>query len=204
MAKAEDFTPDRAKPLAMVQGFLGISTLKVLLMREIYRLEAEPQEIVGPNPESLASLQDGGEQGAEALLIEKYDSLNVKQVTSRLGKSSIEEIERLQDYEAERAHGNITSTAVLEALKPASATVTVFQLQPQRKPAAKLYSQQLGPSLGPAVFDVAGLRLEPGTPRFLVMVLRIITVPVTPPILERRDAADPFSGTTSNGVTRGP
>lgn len=101
MANAEDFTPDRAKPLAVNQGFFGISTLKVLLRREIYRLEAEPQEIVGPNPESIASLQDGGERGAEALPIENYDALNVKQVTSRLGKSSIEEIERVQDYESE-------------------------------------------------------------------------------------------------------
>ncbi len=37
----------------------------------------------------------------EELPIEDYDSLNVNQVTQRLRELSVEEIERLQDYEAE-------------------------------------------------------------------------------------------------------
>ncbi len=38
---------------------------------------------------------------AEELPIEDYDSLNVNQVSQRLGELSVEEIERLRDYEAE-------------------------------------------------------------------------------------------------------
>jgi len=38
---------------------------------------------------------------AEGLPIEDYNSLNVNQVTQKLGEISIEEIERLRDYEAE-------------------------------------------------------------------------------------------------------
>lgn len=37
----------------------------------------------------------------EELPLEDYDSLNVNQVTQRLGELSVEEIERLRDYEAE-------------------------------------------------------------------------------------------------------
>jgi hypothetical protein len=54
--------------------------------------------------EELQARTAGSEEirtDAEELPIEDYDSLNVNQVTQRLGELSIQEIERLRDYEAE-------------------------------------------------------------------------------------------------------
>jgi hypothetical protein len=64
-------------------------------MREsVSRSEAVGQE-EGPRAGTAATAD------AEGLPIEDYDSLNVHQVTQKLGKLSIEEIERLRDYETE-------------------------------------------------------------------------------------------------------
>ena len=52
--------------------------------------------------ESVRRSRAGSSRGApEPLPIEDYDSLNVNQVIQRLGELSVEEIERLRDYETE-------------------------------------------------------------------------------------------------------
>jgi polyhydroxyalkanoate synthesis regulator phasin len=51
--------------------------------------------------ESVRRSRAGSLREAGELPIEDYDSLNVNQVIQRLGELSVEEIERLQDYEAE-------------------------------------------------------------------------------------------------------
>ena len=42
-----------------------------------------------------------GRADAEELPVEDYDSLTLLQITQKLGELSVEEIERLRDYEAE-------------------------------------------------------------------------------------------------------
>jgi hypothetical protein len=50
--------------------------------------------------ESVAAVEES-RSDAEGLPIEEYDSLTVSQVTQRLMELSLEEVEQLQDYEAE-------------------------------------------------------------------------------------------------------
>jgi hypothetical protein len=64
------------------------------IRESVSRSEAVGQE-EGPRA-GTAAVTD-----AEGLPLEGYDSLNVHQVTQELGKLSIEEIERLRDYEGE-------------------------------------------------------------------------------------------------------
>lgn len=74
-----------------------ISTLvreSVIRSEEGSRDEEEPQD--GTTTDLEESPAD-----AEGLPLEDYDSLTVSQVTQRLGQLSVEEIERLRDYEAE-------------------------------------------------------------------------------------------------------
>src|SRR5829696_2415532 len=60
------------------------------------------EEGSGREPQAGATAAPKESQGdAEGLPIEEYDSLNVSQVTQRLGELSVEELERLRDYEAE-------------------------------------------------------------------------------------------------------
>lgn len=68
--------------------------LRNTIRESVSRSEAVGQE-EGPRAGTAATAD------AEGLPIEDYDSLNVHQVTQKLGKLSIEEIERLCDYEAE-------------------------------------------------------------------------------------------------------
>ena len=60
------------------------------------------EEGSGREPQAGATAAPEESQGdTEGLPIEEYDSLNVSQVTQRLGELSVEELERLRDYEAE-------------------------------------------------------------------------------------------------------
>jgi hypothetical protein len=60
------------------------------------------EEGSGREPQAGAITAPEESQGdTEGLPIEEYDSLNVSQVTQRLGELSVEELERLRDYEAE-------------------------------------------------------------------------------------------------------
>jgi len=68
--------------------------LRNTIRESVSRSEAVGQE-EGPRDGTAAAAD------AEGPPIEDYDSLNVHQVTQKLGKLSIEEIERLCDYEAE-------------------------------------------------------------------------------------------------------
>ncbi len=63
--------------------------------------EAEDQELeVWEEPQAATTTTPEIQADAEELPIEDYESLNVNQVTQRLGELSVEEIERLRDYEA--------------------------------------------------------------------------------------------------------
>ena len=57
--------------------------------------EADLQE-----PQAATTTTPKIQADAEELPIEDYESLNVNQVTQRLGELSVEEIERLREYEA--------------------------------------------------------------------------------------------------------
>lgn len=60
--------------------------------------EEEPQDTTTTD---TPDLEESRADAAEGLPIEDYDSLNVQQVTQRLGELSVEQIEQLRDYEAE-------------------------------------------------------------------------------------------------------
>jgi len=68
-------------------------------LRDTIRESVSRSEVVGQEEGPRAGTAATAD--AEGLPIEDYDSLNVHQVTQKLGKLSIEEIERLRDYEAE-------------------------------------------------------------------------------------------------------
>ena len=68
--------------------------LRNTIRESVSRSEAVGQE-EGPRDGTAAAAD------AEGPPIEDYDSLNLHQVTQKLGKLSIKEIERLRDYEAE-------------------------------------------------------------------------------------------------------
>ncbi len=55
----------------------------------------------GEQQAEATAAREESQADAEGLPIEEYDSLNVNQVTQRLGELSVEELERLRDYEAE-------------------------------------------------------------------------------------------------------
>ncbi len=60
------------------------------------------EETVGrEGPRAEAAAPEEGRADAEGLPLKDYDSLSVNRVTQRLGELSVEEIERLRDYEAE-------------------------------------------------------------------------------------------------------
>lgn len=63
--------------------------------------EAEDREVeVREEPQAATTTTPKIQADAEELPIEDYESLNVNQVTQRLGELSVEEIERLREYEA--------------------------------------------------------------------------------------------------------
>jgi uncharacterized protein YdiU (UPF0061 family) len=70
-------------------------------MFSFYRgsIEAAERSTTGARSSETTAPESPAE--AEELPIEDYDSLNVNQVSQRLGELSVEEIERLRDYEAE-------------------------------------------------------------------------------------------------------
>jgi hypothetical protein len=71
------------------------STIRESVRRSEEGSREEPQEV------GTTTAPEEGRVDAGVLPIEEYDSLNVSQVTQRLGELSVEEIERLRDYEAE-------------------------------------------------------------------------------------------------------
>ena len=63
--------------------------------------EAEDREVeVREEPQAATTTTPKIQADAEELPIEDYESLNVNQVTQRLGELNVEEIERLREYEA--------------------------------------------------------------------------------------------------------
>ncbi len=73
-----------------------------VLVRGAEEAERSPgEDIRSIIEESVRRSRAGSLREAGELPIEDYDSLNVNQVIQRLGELSVEEIERLQDYEAE-------------------------------------------------------------------------------------------------------
>jgi hypothetical protein len=62
--------------------------------------EGDSWEEASQGGESAAAVEES-RSDAEGLPIEEYDSLTVSQVTQRLMELSLEEVEQLQDYEAE-------------------------------------------------------------------------------------------------------
>ena len=71
--------------------------LRNVIRESVSRSEAVDQE----EPPARTTAPEEIQAGAEGLPIENYYSLNVNQVTQRLGELSVEEIERLRDHEAE-------------------------------------------------------------------------------------------------------
>ena len=71
--------------------------LRNTIRESVSRSEAVGQEELPAGTTSSEEIR----ANAEGLPIENYDSLNVNQVTQMLGELSVEEIERLRDYEAE-------------------------------------------------------------------------------------------------------
>jgi hypothetical protein len=68
-------------------------------IRESVRRSEEATGRGRPRAEAGAPKEDQAD--AEGLPLEDYDSLSVNRVTQKLGELSVEEIERLRDYEAE-------------------------------------------------------------------------------------------------------
>ena len=68
------------------------------IVRELVRRSEEAVGREGPRAEAAPGETRGDDEG---LPLEDYDSLSVNRVTQRLGELSVEEIERLRDYEAE-------------------------------------------------------------------------------------------------------
>lgn len=62
--------------------------------------EGDSWEEESQGDKSAAAVEEG-RSDAEGLPIEEYDSLTVSQVTQRLRRLSLEEVEQLRDYEAE-------------------------------------------------------------------------------------------------------
>ncbi len=70
------------------------------VVREFVRRSEEGSQDEEPQDGATTDLEEI-RADAEGLPLEDYDSLTVSQVTQRLGGLSVEEIERLRDYEAE-------------------------------------------------------------------------------------------------------